>query len=242
MKTVVTVTALVALLVVEGCAISTSRVVDYLSGFHTLPATSSQPQQPSKPLIAGMVLVLPETEVGKPTTPSSAALEQVAGRIQKELQQSSNIVIQQIFPPVTIPASGLAGLSLEHLRDITKEGKLSTMIVVVATSQSATKLRFWPVQETQIFVRMDAALMDVSAGLVLMTELGQADYVMAQTLDYYDRISYPRLYYRDFTVSGPFTIVGKGDPYRALGEQAFRDAADQLGMKLRQRLSPGAVS
>lgn len=241
MKTVVTVTALAALLVVEGCATSSSRVADYLSGFQPLPATSPRPQQPSKPLIAGLVLVLPETEVGKPTTPSPAALEQVSGRIQKELQQSSDIVLQRIFPPITIPASGLAGLSLERLRDVTKEGKLSTMIVVVATSSFVSKMRFWPILENQLYVRMDAALVDISAGQVLMTELGQGDYVMAENVDYVDRISYPRLYYRDFTVAGPFTIV-TGDPYRALGEQAFRDAADQLGMKLRQRLSPGAVS
>jgi len=241
MKTVITVTALLALIVVEGCVTSTSRVAGYLSGFQTLPATSPQPQQLSKPLLAGIVLVLPETEVSKPTTPSSATLEQVAGRIQKELQQSSNIMIQQIFPPTTIPANGLAGLSLERLRDITKERKFSTMVVVVATSSFVSKMRFWPIQENQLYVRMDAALVDVSAGLVLMTELGQDDYVMAQNVDYVDRISYPRLYYRTFTVGGPFTIV-KGDPYRALGEQAFRDAADQLGMKLRQRLSPEAVS
>ena len=82
-----------------------------------------------------------------------------------------------------------------------------------------------------------AALVDVPTGLVLLTEAGQDDYVMAEALDYVDRISYPRLYYRNFTFGGPFTIV-EGDPYKALGEQTFRGAADQLGMKLRQRLSP----
>lgn len=239
MKTVVTVTALAALIALEGCATSSSRVADYLSGFQTLPASSPQPQQP---LIAGLVLVLPETEVGKSTTPSPAALEKISGRIQKELQQSSHIVIQHIFPPITIPASGLAGLSLERLRDVTKEGKLNSMVVVVATSSLVSKMRFWPILENQLYVRMDAALVDVSSGRVVMTELGQDDYVMAENVDYVDRISYPRLYYRTFTVAGPFTIVKEGDPYRALGEQAFSDAADQLGMKLRQRLSPDATS
>jgi hypothetical protein len=89
---------------------------------------------------------------------------------------------------------------------------------------------------------MDAALVDVPAGRVLLTEFGQQDYVMADNLDYVDRISFPRLYYRHFTIGGPFTIVKKEDPYQALGWEAFKGAADQLGMKLRQRLSPDAVS
>ena len=55
------------------------------------------------------------------------------------------------------------------------------------------------------------------------------------------RISYPRLYYRNFTFGGPFIIV-EGDPYQALAWEAFKGAADQLGMKLRQRLNPAGVS
>ena len=53
----------------------------------------------------------------------------------------------------------------------------------------------------------------------------------------FNTFSYPRLYYRTFTFAGPFTVV-EGDPYKALGEAAFSGAADQLGMKLRQRLDP----
>ncbi len=241
MKPISNIVALAAVLVLGGCASFSSHITDYLSGFQPPSAFSQQPPQAAQPLVAGLVLALPETEIGKPTTPSPAVLEKAAGRIQKELQQSPRIVIQKIFPPITIPASGLAGLSLERIRDITKETKLTNMVVVVATSRSARKLRFWPIMENQLFVRMDGALVDVSQGRVLMTEFGQDDYVMAEALDYVNRISYPRIYYRTFTFGGPFTIV-EGDPYQALGWETFRGAADQIGMKLRQRLSPDAMS
>jgi len=240
MKPIGTIVALAAVIVLEGCASFSSHVTDYLSGFQPPSASSQPPAQPAQPLVAGLVLALPETEIGKPTTPSPAVLEKVAGRIQKELQQSPHIVIQNIFPPITMPASGLAGLSRERLHDLTKDTKLTNLIVVVATSQSARKLRFWPIMENQLFVRMDGALVDVSQGRVLMTEFGQDDYVMAEALDYVNRISYPRIYYRNFTFGGPFTIV-EGDPYQALGWETFRGAADQIGMKLRQRLSPDAM-
>jgi hypothetical protein len=241
MKTLINIVALAAVLVLGSCASFSSHITDYLSGFQPPSASSQQPPQSAQPLVAGLVLALPETEIGKPTTPSPAVLEKAAVRIQKELQQSPHIVIQKIFLPITIPASGLAGLSLERIRDITKEAKLTHVVVVVATSQSARKLRFWPIMENQLFVRMDGALVDVSQGRVLMTEFGQDDYVMAEALDYVNRISYPRIYYRTFTFGGPFTIV-EGDPYQALGWETFRGAADQIGMKLRQRLSPDAMS
>ena len=89
----------------------------------------------------------------------------------------------------------------------------------------------------EVVSKNTAALVEVTSGRVLMTEFGQDDYVMAESLDYVGRISYPRLYYRNFMFAGPFTVVD-GDPQKALGEQAFNGAADQLGMKLRMRLSP----
>lgn len=241
MKTLVSIAALAALIAVNGCETDSSRVTEYLSGFQATPVPSLQTQPASGPLITGLVLALPETEVGKPTTPSPAVLGKVAGRIKKELGESSGLVIQQILPPITIPAAGPSGLSLERLRTLAKEAKLDNLLVVVATSQSARKLRFWPIMENQLYVRMDAALVDVPKGAVLMTEFGQDDYVMAEAVDYVDRISFPRLYYRTFTVAGPFTIV-EGNPYHALGWETFKGAADQLGMKLRQRLSPAGVS
>ncbi len=234
MKTRLLSTALLVLFSLTGCAASSSRITEYLSGFQPAPAES---QQVTLPLVAGLVVALPEDELGKPTTPSNDMLEKVAQRVQKELQASPRITVQRIFPSVTIPAGGLHGLALERIQGIAKEANLTTMLVVVATSQSAQKLRFWPVLENQLYVRMDAALVDVPTGRVLLTEVGQDDYVMAETLDYVERISYPRLYYRNFTFGGPFTIV-EGDPYKALGEQTFRGAADQLGMKLRHCLDP----
>ena len=234
MKTSGVIAALVVALLLNACAESSNRITEYLSGFPSQPEKSPQA---ALPLVAGLDLALPEDELSKLTTPSRDTLEKVAQRIQTELQASPQITIQRMFPALTIPAGGLHGLALERVQALTKEDNLTKMIVVVATSRSAQKLRFWPIQENQLYVRMDAALVDVPTGLVLLTESGQDDYVMAEDLDYVDRISYPRLYYRNFTFGGPFTIV-EGDPYKALGEQTFRGAADQLGMKLRQRLSP----
>ena len=231
---VVAVALLAGLVGLNGCAASSSRITDYLTGVQPLPADS---QPGILHVVAGFVVALPEDEFAKPTTPSQPALERLAARVQKELHGSPHLVIQRIFPPITIPAGGKGGLSLERLRGFAKEGNLTTMIVVVATSRSARKLRFWPIMENQLYVRMDAALVDLPTGRVLMTEVVQDDYVMAESLDSVSRISYPRLYYRNFTFGGPFTVVD-GDPQKALGEQTFNGAADQLGMKLRMRLSP----
>jgi hypothetical protein len=237
MRTVSAIAALVAALLLNACAGSSNRITEYLSGF---PPQPEKPPQVALPLAVGLVVALPGDELGKPTTPSKDTLEKVAQRIQAELQASPQITIQRIFSALTIPADGRRGLALEQVRALAKESHLTKMIVVVATSRSARKLRFWPIMENQLYVRMDAALVDVSQGAVLMTEFGQDDYVMAEAVDYVDRISFPRLYYRTFTVAGPFTIV-EGDPYHALGWETFKGAADQLGMKLRQRLSPAGV-
>jgi hypothetical protein len=223
-----------ALLSLSACATSSTRIGEYLSGFQ-LPSDGAQPV--ALPLNAGLVVVLPEDELGKPTTPSREMLQAVAERLQKEIQRSPSLVIQRIFPSITIPASGLQGLGLDRLQRLAREGSLTRMLVVVATSRSASKLRFWPIRENQLYVRMDAALVEVPTGRVLTTDSGEDDYVMAEALDHVKRISYPRLYYRNFTFGGPFIIVN-GDPYKALGEQTFRGAADQVGMKLRLRLEP----
>ena len=230
--------AVLVLVSLAGCAADSSRITEYLSGFQPQP---DKPPQVALPLAAGLVVVLPEDELNKPTTPSTGTLEKVAQRIQAELQASPQIAIKRIFPALTIPAGGLRGLALARVQALAKEGDLTKMVVVVATSWSTQKLRFWPVMEYQLYVSMDAALVEVPSGRVLMTESGLDDYVMADVLDYTMRISYPRLYYRNFTFGGPFIIV-EGDPYQALGWETFKGAADQLGMKLRQRLSPAGVS
>ena len=238
MKIRLMVGSLVVLLSLWACASSSNRITEYLSGFQP-PPDGAQPV--ALPLNTGLVVVLPEDELGKPTTPSRETVHALAERLQKDLQASPNLVIQRVFPSITIPANGLHALSLERLQGLAREGNLTRMLVVVAASRSASKLRWWPIWENQLYVRMDAALVEVPTGRVLMTESGEDDYVMAEALDYVERISYPRLYYRNFTFGGPFTVV-QGDPYKALGEQTFRGAADQLGMKLRKRLDPERLS
>jgi hypothetical protein len=213
-----------------GCASSSSRIEQYLTGF--------QPSQPEStkvvlPLTADLLIVLPENELGKPTTPSKEVLAKIGQRVKKELEESPGIVIRKILPPVIIPASGVSGLSRQYLIELTADTSVDKVIVAVASSQLARKNRFWMVED-QLFARMDAALVELPTGRVLAQELGQSDYVLATS--YYNDFSYPRLYYRNFTFAGPFTIVD-GDPYKALGEESFRGAADQLGMKLRQRLA-----
>jgi len=229
---------IVILLSLWACASSSTRITEYLSGFQP-PPDGAQPV--ALPLNTALLVVLPEDELSKPTTPSRETLHALAERLQKDIQVSPNLVIQRVFPSITIPANGLHALSLERLQGLAREGNLTRMLVVVPVSRSASKLRWWPIWETQLYVRMDAALLEVPTGRVLMTESGEDDYVMAEALDYVERISYPRLYYRTFTFGGPFIVV-RGDPYRALGEQTFRGAADQLGMKLRKRLDPEGLS
>ncbi len=226
--------AIGALISLCACAGPSSRITEYLAGVQSLPAET---QQLPLPLVAGLIMAFPEAELATPTAPSKEALERFAQRVQKELQASPKIVIQRIFPPVIIPGDGSGGLSLDRLREAAKDGTLTKMIVVVASSRTASKLRFFPILETQLFARMDAALVDLPTGRVLLTEVGQGDYVLAETLYYSGAISYPRLYYRTWTIAGPFTVVD-GDPHKALGEEAFKGAADQLGMRLRGRLSP----
>lgn len=238
MRTESVIAALVAALLLNACAMPSDRITEYLSGFPPLP---ENPPQVALPLAVGLVVALPEDERSKPTTPSNDTLEKVAQRIQVELQASPQITVQRIFPALTIPAGGLRGLALERVQALAQEGNLTHMIVVVVSSQTANKIRFTVVLETQLYVSMEAALVEVPSGRLLMTESGRDDYVMADVLDYTARITYPRLYYRTFAFGGPFTIV-EGNPQQALGWEAFRRAADQLGMKLRQRLSPAGVS
>ena len=222
---------LLVMVMAIGCAGPSSRIGDYLTGFQPV---SGPPPIPS-PLVVGLLIALPEEELAKPTTPSKEALEKIGQRIQKELQESPNIRVRRIFPAIIIPAGGLGALNLERVRGSARDPQLPLVLVAVATSQSARKIHFWRVED-QLFARMDAALVDQAAGRVLASESGQDDYVLAQSYAN-DGVFYPRLYYRTFTFAGPFTVVA-GHPFKALGEAAFSGAADQLGMKFRQRLDP----
>jgi hypothetical protein len=225
--------ATVVVLTLAGCAASSSRIDEYLSGFQATPV---QKEALSFPLNVGLLIALPENELSRNTTPSKESLAQMGRRIQKELEESPKIRVERIFPTIIIPAAGLGALSVDRVRDATHGHNMRYILVVVPSSRLARKIHFSLIED-QLFVRMDAALVDLSTGRVRAVEVGEGDYVLGQSL-FYNYFSYPRLYYRTFTFAGPFTVV-EGDPYKALGEAAFEGAADQLGMKLRQKLDPG---
>ncbi len=222
-------TASMWLCCVTACSGPSNRIADYLVGFEPHAGQQSL----ALPLVVGLVIALPEAELGKTTTPSVQEFEGIAERIKKELEVSPNIKVGRIFPPFIIPAGGIGALSLERLRRTAMDPALPRIVVAVPTSQGARKVYFWRIED-QLFARMDGALVDLGTGQVLAGDGGQDDYILAQS--YYD-FSYPRLYYRTFTVAGPFTIVS-GDPFKALGNAAFSGAADQIGMKMRQLLDP----
>src|SRR5437899_11132684 len=101
-----------------GCASSSSRIEEYLTGFQS---NQSQSSKVGLPLIADLVVALPENELGKPTTPSKARLAKISERVKKELEESPRIVIRTILPPVIIPARGGAGRSGRRLIVLTTD-------------------------------------------------------------------------------------------------------------------------
>src|SRR5438132_9153871 len=159
--------SIVIFLSLWACASSSDRITEYLSGFQP-PPDGAQPV--ALPLNTGLVVVLPEDELGKPTTPSRETVHALAERLQKDLQASPNLVIQRVFPSITIPATGLHALSLERLQGLVREGNLTQMLVVVAVSRSASKLRFWPIMANRLYARSDAALVEVPTGRLLLPE------------------------------------------------------------------------
>lgn len=222
----------------SGCAATTtSRLGDYLVG---MPVPSAQPQQlvVAIPIRAGLVLAMPEAELGRPTAPSQTLREQLTDRIKKGLQDTQRVDIKQVVSPLTLPGEGLAALSLSRLRELVKDQQIQRLFVVVATSKSAQRVLPYPLFEAQLFARMDLALVDLTTGQVLLTEVGQEDYDMMDRYDGVKDILYPRIFYRTITNwAGPFKLVD-GDPYVALGEETFSGATDQLIMRLRERLTP----
>jgi hypothetical protein len=224
--------AVLAILGVAGCVAGPDRVMDYLSGIEV-----ASPQPPlSAAVHAGLVLVLPESELAKPTAPPRDVQDKLADRLQRALTTAQQIEITRVLSPVNIPGDGRHALSLDRLREAAKPAHLDTLAVVVLTSQSVQRVQPYPLIETQLFAKMDLALVDLATGRLLLSEHGEEDYILGQRRDVDRTISYPRVYYRDMTTSGPFTIV-EGDPYRALGEIAFRAAADQLILRLQERLN-----
>src|SRR5437870_13607794 len=99
MKIRLVVGSIAALLILWACATSSNRITEYLSGFQP-PSDGAQPV--ALPLNAGLVVVLPEDELGKPTTPSRDTLQAVAERLQKDTQASLNLVIPRAFSSITL--------------------------------------------------------------------------------------------------------------------------------------------
>jgi hypothetical protein len=89
----------------------------------------------------------------------------------------------------------------------------------------------YPLIETQLFAQIDAAVVDLTTGRILLTGAGQEDYILGQRRDVARTIGYPRIYYRTQTTTGPFTVV-EGDPFAELGKIAFTAATDQLLLAL----------
>ena len=122
------ITAVAILVGLAGCATTTSSITEYLSGFQPPPAET---QPVALPLVAGLIMVLPEDELGKPTTPSQEMLEQVALRLRQELQGAPNIEIRRIFPSLAIPAAG------RHVNS-RRRGQRSRRAVPVTTATTTT--------------------------------------------------------------------------------------------------------
>lgn len=219
--------AVLAILGVAGCLAGPDRVMDYLSG---IQAASPQPSRAAV-VHAGLILVLPESESAKPTAPPREVQDKLADRLQRALTADQQIEITQVLPPLHVPGDGRKALSRDRLREAAKPAHLDKLAVVVLTSRTVQRVQPYPLLETQLFARMDFALVDLTTERVLLSEYGEEDYILGQRRDVERTISYPRVYYRDMTTSGPFTVV-EGDPYRALGEIAFRAAADQLVLRL----------
>ncbi len=225
-------TAVLAMLGAAGCMAGPDRVMDYLSG---IQGVSTQPPQ-SAAVRAGLVLVLPESESARPTAPPRDVQDRLTDRLQRALPTTRQIEIIQVLPPLNIPGDGQKALSLDRLREAAKPAHLDKLAVVVLTSRAMQRVQPYPLIETQLFARMDLALIDLETGRLLLSEYGEEDYILGQRRDIEHTIGYPRVYYRDITTTGPFTIV-EGDPYKALGEIAFRAAADQLVLRLRGRVT-----
>ena len=218
-------------LIIPGC-LGSSRIDDYLVGL-----TPGQLKLTKEPLEVGLMLAVPETELKKPTALNAENQTKLIEHIAKQLRQATPIEVKTVFPTITLPGEGTRTLSLDRLREITKQAQVPYLIVVVPTSRSAQRVQPYPIIETELFARLDAALIDVTTGRVLLREVGEEDYVLGERRDVPITIGYPRIYYRTQTTTGPFTVVdGDRDPRTELGKTSFTAAADQLVLRLLDRL------
>jgi len=226
LKTLSVVTLLIVVVGLTGCSDIRSRASDYLAGFSTAPAGPP----PKAPIPTALVLAIPETEAAKPTALTPAMQKELLERVRTNLRDPK-LAINTIAPPIILPGDGKGALTPERLRHIAKETGLQHLLVLMPSSKSAQRVQEYPIIETELFARVDAALVDLSAGRILLTAAGEEDYILAQRRDVARTIGYPRIYYRTQTTTGPFTVV-EGDPFAELGKIAFTAATDQLLLAL----------
>jgi hypothetical protein len=225
-KTFSVVTLVIAVVGLTGCAVTRSRASDYLAGFST--ASAGPPRK--APIPAAVVLAIPETEAAKPTALTPVMQKELVERVRTKLLDTQ-LAISAIASPIVLAGDGKGALTPERLRQIGKETGLEHLLVLIPSSKSVQRVQEYPIIETQLFARMDAAVVDLAADRILLTGAGQEDYILGQRRDVARTIGYPRIYYRTQTTSGPFTVV-EGDPFAELGKTAFTAATDQLLLAL----------
>src|SRR5437667_4666613 len=225
-KTFSVMTLVIAVVGLTGCSVTRTGASDYLAGFSTAPAGPPR----KAPIPAAVVLAIPETEAAKPTALTPVMQKELVERVRTNLRDTQ-LAISSIASPIVLPGDGKGALTPERLRQIGKETGLQHLLVLIPSSQSEQRVQEYPIIETELFARMDAALVDLTAGRILLTAAGQEDYILAQSRDVARTLGYPRIYYRTQTTTGPFTVV-EGDPFAELGKIAFTAAADQLLLAL----------
>jgi hypothetical protein len=219
----------VAIFGVAGCA-PPSYLGEYVSAVTT---DTSRSQSLPTPLRAGLILVIPEAEAAKETALPSDLREKWLTRLQQQFNALPDVQVLRLFPPLVVSSN--MPVTPERLREVAKGSGLEKLFVVVTTSRVAPRVLPYPRIETQLFVTLDLALLELAPGRIVFAESAQADYSLLDRYDGVKDIRYPRIFYRDITTSGPFEVVD-GNPQVALGDAAFREAADQLSLKVRERL------
>jgi hypothetical protein len=225
-KTFSVMTLVIAVVGLTGCSVTRTGAGDYLAGFSTAPAGPPR----KAPIPAAVVLAIPETEAAKPTALTPVMQQELVERVRTNLRDTQ-LAISSIASPIVLAGDGKGALTPERLRQVGKETGLHHLLVLIPSSQSAQRVQVYPIIETQLFAQIDAAVVDLTAGQILLTAAGEEDYILAQRRDVARTISYPRIYYRTQTTTGPFTVV-EGDPFAELGKIAFTAATDQLLLAL----------
>jgi len=225
-KTFLVMMLVMAVVGITGCSVNGSRASDYLAGFSKAPAGPPR----KAPIPAAVVLAIPETEAAKPTALTPVMQKELVERVRTKLLDTK-LAISAIASPIVLAGDGKGALTPQRLRQIGKETGMQHLLLLIPSSKSVQRVQEYPIIETQLFAQIDAALVDLTTDRILLTGAGQEDYILGQRRDVERTISYPRIYYRTQTTSGPFTVVER-DPFAELGKIAFTAATDQLLLAL----------